>query len=332
MSERVDARLVLVQAMLTLGACLIQSGRFAEGLESTERAFVLAKELRDFGALMRAYVNLSSNLAEATSDLRRAEALLREGLEVTERAGAAAGWLVGNLADVLFDLGRLSEAEMQQRRALELSIREGDEPLRGMRLAQFAMLLLTQGRLEEGEVMLAESVPILEANPEPQSHVFIPLCRGTLALIRGENGEAAERFAEAVELLREFTVDASGASYPNVVRALQRAGRADEANSFGDLSAHSDSPAARANAKVVGGLLALDPNVARRLLSEGVSELDALGMRVHVARALVDLARAEARAGDDPRGTLDRARELTLECGARGFLFEVDDAMAELGA
>ena len=332
MAERVQAPLVRVQAMLTLGACLIQSGRFAEGLATSESAFHLSKQVGDFGAIMRAYVNLSSNLAEAASDLSGAEALLREGIEVAERAGGAAGWLIGNLADVLFDLGRLSEAETEQRRAIEMAILEGDEPLRGMRLAQLSVNLLTQGRLDEAEQVHAESVPILEANPEPQSEIFIPLFRGTLALIRRENDEAAEQFTGAVELLREFTVDASGASYPNVVRALLRAGRAKEADAFDDLSAHADSPAARANAKLVEGLLATDPRQARRLLSEGVAELDAVGMRVHAARAMVDLARADARAGGDPKGTLDRAREVLLECGARGFLFEVDDALAEVDA
>jgi class 3 adenylate cyclase/tetratricopeptide (TPR) repeat protein len=330
MAERVDAPLVHVQAMQTLGVCLTQSGHSAEGLEILKRAFQRAKAVGDFGALVRAYVNLPSTLAEVASDLHRAEALLREGLEVVERAGGAAGWIVGNLADVLFNLGRLPQAEVEQRRALELSIREGDEPLRGMRLAQMALLLLTQGRVDEAEPMHAESVPILKANPEPQSEVFIPVYRGTLAMMRGQNDEAAEGFAEAVELLRDFTVDASGSSYPNVVRALLRAGRADEARSFGDLSAHADSPAARANAKVVEGLLTTDPDEGRRLLAEGVTELDGLGMRVHAARALVDLARARARAGDDPKATLERARELLLECGAHGFLFEIDDALAGL--
>ena len=330
MAERVHAPLVQVQAMLTLGACLIQSGRSGEGLEATERAFDGAKEVRDFGALMRAYVNLSSNMVDVASELHRAEALLREGLELAERAGGATGWIVGNLGDVLFDLGRLSEAEAVQRQAVELSIREGDEPLRGMRLSQLALLLLTQGRLEEAEAMHLESVPILESNPEPQSEVFIPLFRGSFALISGMNDEAADRFAEAVRLLREFNVDASGGSYPNVVRALLRAGRADETAAFADLSTHAVSPAARANARVVEGLIASEPETTRRLLAEGVAGLDTIGMRVHAARAMVDLARAEARAGGDPTGTLDRAREILLECGAGGFLFEVDDAASEL--
>jgi hypothetical protein len=46
---------------------------------------------------------------------------------------------------------------------------------------------------------------------------------------------------------------------------------------------------------------------------------------------MVDLGRAMARVGDDPHPTLERSREILLECDARAFLFEVDEALAELG-
>ena len=37
-----------------------------------------------------------------------------------------------------------------------------------------------------------------------------------------------------------------------------------------------------------------------------------------------------AELGEDPRPPLERARGILLECDARAFLFEVDDALAEL--
>ena len=37
-----------------------------------------------------------------------------------------------------------------------------------------------------------------------------------------------------------------------------------------------------------------------------------------------------ASLGEDPRPTLERARTILLECDARAWLFEVDDALAEL--
>jgi hypothetical protein len=47
---------------------------------------------------------------------------------------------------------------------------------------------------------------------------------------------------------------------------------------------------------------------------------------------MVDLGRAMAAVGEDPRPTLERARTILLECDARAFLFEVDEALAELDA
>ena len=38
-----------------------------------------------------------------------------------------------------------------------------------------------------------------------------------------------------------------------------------------------------------------------------------------------------ARVGEDPRGMFQRARDLLIECDARVFLSEVDDAIADLG-
>jgi hypothetical protein len=45
---------------------------------------------------------------------------------------------------------------------------------------------------------------------------------------------------------------------------------------------------------------------------------------------MVDLARAMGRLGEDARPVLERAREILVECDAQAFLFEVDDAIAEL--
>jgi hypothetical protein len=62
-----------------------------------------------------------------------------------------------------------------------------------------------------------------------------------------------------------------------------------------------------------------------------VTGLESIGMRIDAARAMVDLGRAMARTGEDPREVLQRARDLLIECDARAFLFEVDDAMTDLG-
>ncbi|HEX6329712.1 MAG TPA: AAA family ATPase, partial [Actinomycetota bacterium] len=309
MAGRVDSPLVVAEATQTLGVCLVQMGQTAEGIETTEEAYSLAKEVGEFSNLMRCCNNLPSVLADYVSDFARAEAVLREGLELAQRAGAKnhAGWMTGSLGDVTFGLGRLEEAESFQREAIELALAVGDEPLRGMRLTGLAAVALFRGRLDEAEATLGDATRILEENREPQSWLYVPMLHGYLALARRQPDEAVERFAETVDFLRGFNVENDPSTFPDLVRMLHRAGRAEEALAYRDLSVHARSPAARANASLVEGLLADDPDEARRLLAEGIEMLEGLGLRIDAARAMVDLGDAMARLGEDSRETLHRA-------------------------
>jgi ATP/maltotriose-dependent transcriptional regulator MalT len=330
MAERLDARLVRAQAMQTLSACLSQTGRSTESIVVMERAFALAKEVGDFSNLTRAYVNMSSQLADQGFDQRRAEVILREGLELAERAGARppTAWMTLNLGDVLMRLGRLDEAEATLRTARELAAEVGDEPLIGMTQARIAAVVLFRGRVDEAEAAQAEAVPILEANPEPQSHLFIPWTSGLIALVRGENGSAAELLARTAGELRGSSLANASEVFPDAVRAHLRAARDREAAGFRDLSEREATPTTQANATLVEGLLAEDPAESRRLIADAVAALEELGLRVDAARATVDLGLAMRRLGEDPGPTLEHAREVLLECNAVGFLFEVDQALA----
>ncbi|GBC86875.1 hypothetical protein HRbin12_00874 [bacterium HR12] len=330
MAERVGSRLVAAESTQSLAVCLAQMGRSEEALGTMERAYRLAKETRDFANLMRCYNNLPSVLSDLASDFGRALAVLEEGLEAARRAGARGhlGWLTGSHGDVLFRLGRLREAEADQREAIELARAVGDEPLIGMRLSGLAIALLYQGRLEEAEEAHLASVPIIRANPEPQSWVYVPLIEGYLALARRRDEEAVRGFERTIEMLEAFTFDAAPEAVTDLVRLLLRAGRRDEAAAHRALADRGRSPAARANAAVVDGLLAPEAEAAADLLRGAVDTFDAIGMRIDAARARVDLARAEARGGDDPRPTLDAARRMLSDCHAGAFLHEVDEALA----
>jgi class 3 adenylate cyclase/tetratricopeptide (TPR) repeat protein len=332
MSVRVDAPLVTSESMNTLAVCLAQRGDADEAIAAIEDAYRMAKQIGDFSSLMRCYNNLPSIVSDFAGDYGRAESILREGLELARRAGSInhMGWLTGSIGDVLWQLGRLEEAEALQRKAVELAVEVGDEPLRGMRLSSLAAVVLYRGRIDEAEAIHHESIPILNENPEPQSQIFIPGMEGALALVRGASEDAVGPYEDMVDLVRAFNVEVSPWVFPDLVRALQRSGRRDEGEHYRDLSERGRSPASRANARLVEGLLSDDPVEARRLLEEGVAGLERLGLRIDAARAMVDLGRAMARAGGDPRDIFARARAILLECDARAFLFEVDDAEAEL--
>jgi tetratricopeptide (TPR) repeat protein len=333
MSERFDAPLVHAQATQTLAVCLSQTGRSAEAIETMEEAYRLAKEVGELTNLLRASANLGALVADLGSDWVRAEAVVREGLELAQRSGSKGNeaWLMGSLGDGMLQLGRLEESEPLQRLAIELAIAVGDQPLRGMRLSGLACVVLFRGRADEAMTIHEESLPVLEENPEPQSTMFIPMLDGYFALVRGAPGEAADAFARMIDQVRLVNVEGMPGAFVDVVRTHLRAGRSAEAQAYRDLSEHGRSPAARANAAVVEGMLSEDPMEARRLLAEGTAEIESIGMRIDAARAMVDLGRAIARVGEDPREVLQRARELLIECDARAFLFEVDDAIADLG-
>ena len=116
--------------------------------------------------------------------------------------------------------------------------------------------------------------------------------------------------------------------FPECVRALLLVGQRERAQAY--RLGPSESVQARAHAGHIEGLLEMDVHRAIDLLRQAVAELEALEMRMHAARAMVDLGRAMTRVGEDARPVLERAREILLECDARLFLAEVDDVLAEL--
>jgi len=62
---------------------------------------------------------------------------------------------------------------------------------------------------------------------------------------------------------------------------------------------------------------------------------DGQGGQLQVAADIdvaVNLGRAEARLGHDPRGSFERARDLLIACDAQLYLTEVEEALAGLDA
>jgi hypothetical protein len=80
--------------------------------------------------------------------------------------------------------------------------------------------------------------------------------------------------------------------------------------------------------EAAGGILAGEPNDAIRRFTAAVERLEALEMQVDVGRALLDLGRAERRAGRDPNPSFKRAKALLLACDAQRY---VREAEGELG-
>jgi tetratricopeptide (TPR) repeat protein len=329
--------LVLAEATQTLAVCLPALGKVREGHILMEEAFRLAKEAGDYQNLMRAYNNIAHARA-ATQGPKATADVEREGLELALRSGTIAngGWIAGTLGDMEQLIGELADAEEHQRLAVSLAQRVGDEPLTGQRLSSLAMVLLMRGRAEEALAVRDQAVPLIDANPEPQAAAFLPSFDGYAALARADRAEAADHFANAVDLLRAFEPENAPDIFAECVRALVRLGNRERAETYRDLDGPTDSVQTPVFAMNVRGLLERDPGRAIDILRETITEFQRLEMDLYVARASVDLAHVVATAdlpGHGPqevRELLDRARDILLECDARLFLFEVDEVMAGL--
>ena len=192
-----------------------------------------------------------------------------------------------------------------------------------------AAVVLMRGRTEEAFAMREEAAAVLLANPEPQAAGQLDLFDGYLELARGDRAAAASRFAEAANEVRSYDVDGVPMVFAESARAFLLLGDREQAETYRDLAATSHSVESAAFGANVAGLLQPDPARAVELLGQAVAEFDRLGMRLYAARAMVDLGRVMARAGQEPHQVLTSARDILIECDARLFLFEVEEVMAD---
>jgi class 3 adenylate cyclase/tetratricopeptide (TPR) repeat protein len=326
---RVDATLVHAEATQTLAVSLAALNRFGESQRLMEEAFRLAKAAGGNQNLMRAYNNLASTRGASHGPAATAE-VLREGLELALRSGTVAngGWIAGTLGDTEEILGRMEEAEEHQRLAVGLAERVGDEPLMGQRLISLAIGVIQRGRVDEAVAIRDQAEPILAANPEPQAAHFVPWFDGFHAMSRQDLAGAADRFAEAARLVRAHSLDVAPEVIPACARVFMLLGDREHAETYRDLDASTDSVQSAAHALNVAGLLETDPARAVDLLGQAIAAFEGLEMRTYAARAMVDQARAMARAGQSPGEVLERARDILTECDAQLFLAEVDEVAA----
>jgi class 3 adenylate cyclase/tetratricopeptide (TPR) repeat protein len=329
MAHRVQDILVRAEATQTLAVCLIPLGKPAEGQRLMEEAFRLAKEAGDNTNLLRAYNNLANTRYELQGPLETVE-VLREGLELALRSGtiAPAAYIAGTLTYMEHLLGRLSDAEEHGRLAVSLGQRVGDQPLTGERMISLATVVLMRGRLDEAVALRDQSAPILKANPEPMAPGSLPLFDGYVALGRGDRTAAAHWFAEGANHVRAYSAESLPEIFPEYARVFLLLGDRERAEAYRDLEGSTRSIRSAVFAMNVAALLEPDPARAIDLLTDAVAEFERLGMRLYAARTMVDLGRALALAGQNPREVLARARDVLIECDARLFLFEVDEVVA----
>jgi predicted ATPase/class 3 adenylate cyclase len=328
---RVDAPTVRAAAMQDLAVELAQTGHTDEAMTTIADAFHAAKEAGDRVNLQRAYNNYASLLVYFGSDLRRAREVALEGLELAEK-GRGEGWLAwtrNTAAEASLYLGELDDAERGVRASIEHAIAAGDQPLVGLSSGILSWILLWRGRLEEAQEALSRARGILQDMPEPQGEIFLERVDGDLELTRGRDDAALERYRQGSALADEYSVDQDPRVVLELIRLLLRGGERGEAERADLILERGSSPFTLACQEVADGLLAAAPDDAVRSFTAAVERLEAMEMRVDLGRALLDLGRAQRRAGRDPDASFERARDLFLACDAGLYLREAE---AELGA
>jgi tetratricopeptide (TPR) repeat protein len=136
--------------------------RDEEALEEYERARELFAEVGAATYLAKAMLRIASTVRRA-GDLEEAEKLAREGIRILkplEDRGTLCE-VQRFLAEVLLEQGRLDEAELYALKAVE-TVGPQDVSSQASTKTSLALVRATQGRDEEAEALLHESIEILE--------------------------------------------------------------------------------------------------------------------------------------------------------------------------
>lgn len=329
-ADRVGDPVVCARAMVSLGMLVYRSGRGEEGMRLLESGLQLARGSRDLPLLLWGLLIVSEALEVVASDYRRAEALVREGLELAARAGYTEqiAWMQGNLADYLVDQGRLDEAEEPAREGLKAARSIAEVPRIGYSLLMNAYLRILRLDVEGAEALLAELRPLVEQTAESYHEGWADLIEGLIVRARGDEARTIEILASGASRTADRLEPWAGQLLLlECVRSLVRAGRASEAGPFHDglerlarVSAASTAFLAWAD-----GLLDPDPASARERLEGAVEQLRTLGRATEHGRCLIDLAEAERRLGRDPTATLSEGRAVLEACGAALFIPDLEE-------
>jgi predicted ATPase/class 3 adenylate cyclase len=323
---RVDAPASRAAAMQDLAIELAQTGHTDEAMRTIEEAFSAAKQVGDRVNLQRSYNNYASLLAHFGSDLRFAREIALEGVERAEKGRGAGwlGWIRNTAAEISLNLGELDEAEQGVRMSIRHAMAAGDRPLTGLSWGTLAWILLWRGRLDEAQEALSRAREISREKREPQGEIVLDRIDGELALARGRDDVALDRFRRGVVIAAEYSVDQDPRVVLELIRLLLRRGEREEVAHARAILGRGRSPFASACLRHADGLLEDEPNDAIVDLEAAVERFDELGARVDAGRALLDLGRALRAAGRDPSDAFERGRRLFVECDAQLFVTQVD--------
>ncbi|MFD1661375.1 AAA family ATPase [Streptomyces caeni] len=191
-ARMVDARDIELNARLTLGGLMVESGDIDTGLAEIHEVKEQAAAAGNASVTGRVHVNLPSHL-DGIGRSREALEVLRQGVEVTRNLGLrdSEAWVWGNIGESLFTLGRWDEAAEAGINAERVS---NSASPRGLRAAIHAHLALARGDLVEAGRQLAAARGYFGTHDVTPQHE-LPLVRVEIAIAAGEGRLADARAA-----------------------------------------------------------------------------------------------------------------------------------------
>ncbi|WP_328768459.1 helix-turn-helix transcriptional regulator [Streptomyces sp. NBC_00286] len=197
-ARMVGAREIELNARLTLGGLMVESGDIEAGLAELYEVRRQSVEIGAAREVGRSHVNLPSIL-EGIGRSKEAVGILRDGLELTRRMGLleSESWVWDNLSESLYSQGQwdeASEAAMHAQHALPSAKPRGGSFLRLVDIA------LARGHLAEaGRHLAAARDAYGTHDPTPQNSLPLARLTLTLAAAQGRLPDARAELDRALE-------------------------------------------------------------------------------------------------------------------------------------
>ena len=177
-----------------------------------------------------------------------------------------------------------------------------------MRTIALGSILAVRGRVREARDAYDASGLLLADNPEAQAEV---LRLDLASLISQGRGDAAAELqgcgpSPTSSTRTAWSVDWAPEVFIGVVRRAFELGDRTLGERYREQAARGVFAPAMAVGVHIDGLLDPDPAEQRRRLGDAVDRYGELGLKISKALGLIDLGRAEARLGRDPRPSFER--------------------------
>ncbi|MBK8022859.1 MAG: hypothetical protein IPK19_15870 [Chloroflexi bacterium] len=203
-------RLGQTRLVNTIGYLYYASGKIAESRRFYQEAYALAQEI-GHAFLMIDAQHFLAELDIAAGELGAAEARCAEMLTQYPRDLAPIGDLVLSLANVHYERNDLTRAEALLREAIQLSRSGGLRYTQWVACVALARVLAVEERFDEAQAMLRQAMAVAAAFNGPTIQSLVEAMGARLALLQGQVEEAADWLGrdaevEALETLRHFEI------------------------------------------------------------------------------------------------------------------------------